>query len=134
MPETKPPSALSAIANHRCPRCRTGTTFLYGPYDLKARFLVMHKHCPHCGQEFEIEPGFFWGAMYISYAFTTGWFLVGLVIYFAYWPPVWVFIGIYLAFVLLTVPINNRYARTLLLHIFSPIKFSREAWLKGRAQ
>ncbi|MEY4912742.1 MAG: hypothetical protein RL025_569, partial [Bacteroidota bacterium] len=31
----------------------------------------MHQDCPHCGFHFEIEPGFFWGAMYISYAFSV---------------------------------------------------------------
>ncbi|MBU6274968.1 MAG: DUF983 domain-containing protein, partial [Bacteroidetes bacterium] len=31
----------------------------------------MHDDCPHCGFHFEIEPGFFWGAMYISYAFSV---------------------------------------------------------------
>lgn len=35
----------------------------------------MPEACPHCGQDFVIEPGFYWGAMYISYliiAFTMG--------------------------------------------------------------
>lgn len=124
---------MSAIVQQRCPRCRRGPLFLHGAYDPKGRFLVMPPECPHCGERYEVEPGFFWGAMYIGYAFTTGWFLVGLALYFAFWPPVWVFLGLYLAFILLTIPINNRYARTLLLHLFSPIKFSREAWAKGKA-
>ena len=31
---------------------------------------VMHEDCPHCGHHFEKEPGFFIGAMYVSYALT----------------------------------------------------------------
>ncbi|MCR9253719.1 MAG: DUF983 domain-containing protein [bacterium] len=31
-------------------------------------FAKMHKNCPNCGQSFEPEPGFYTGAMYISYA------------------------------------------------------------------
>lgn len=27
----------------------------------------MHKHCVNCKQDFEPEPGFYYGAMYISY-------------------------------------------------------------------
>ena len=30
----------------------------------------MHEDCPHCGHHFEKEPGFFLGAMYVSYALT----------------------------------------------------------------
>ena len=28
----------------------------------------MHKKCEMCEQDFEMEPGFYWGAMYIGYA------------------------------------------------------------------
>jgi hypothetical protein len=30
----------------------------------------MPKKCPKCGQDFEIETGFYYGAMYVSYAIT----------------------------------------------------------------
>ncbi len=38
----------------------------------------MHNTCPHCGQDFLPEPGFYYGAMFISYIF-MGWFSIGLV-------------------------------------------------------
>lgn len=28
----------------------------------------MHEHCLNCGVKFKIEPSFFYGAMYVSYA------------------------------------------------------------------
>ena len=28
------------------------------------------KECPKCGQDFQMEPGFYFGAMYVSYALT----------------------------------------------------------------
>lgn len=28
----------------------------------------MHEHCSHCGLKYKIEPSFFYGAMYVSYA------------------------------------------------------------------
>lgn len=31
----------------------------------------MHKNCTHCGQKFEPEPGFYFGAAYVSYALTV---------------------------------------------------------------
>ena len=30
----------------------------------------MPKKCPKCGQDFQIETGFYYGAMYVSYAIT----------------------------------------------------------------
>jgi len=30
----------------------------------------MPRHCTKCGQDFEIETGFYYGAMYVSYALT----------------------------------------------------------------
>ena len=29
---------------------------------------AMHNQCPHCDLTFEIEPGYFYAAMYVSYA------------------------------------------------------------------
>jgi uncharacterized protein (DUF983 family) len=37
------------------------------PYKLR-KILKMHDHCSHCGLRFKIEPSFFYGAMYVSYA------------------------------------------------------------------
>ncbi len=45
----------------------------------------MHKQCSHCGQRFEPEPGFYFGAMFISYIFLAFFSLGvvgGLVFYF----------------------------------------------------
>ena len=50
---------LRAVAAGRCPRCVSGTIF-------RGR-LSMHPTCPVCGLRFEREPGYFTGAMYVSY-------------------------------------------------------------------
>jgi uncharacterized protein (DUF983 family) len=51
---------LAAMTAGCCPRCRRGTIF--------AGRLAMHPTCPACGLRFEREPGYFTGAMYVSYA------------------------------------------------------------------
>jgi len=54
-------SALAAILKKRCPRCRQGSIF--------AAPLVMRDDCPVCGLDFDRgDPGYFTGAMYVSYA------------------------------------------------------------------
>ena len=54
-------SALAAIVARVCPRCRRGPIF--------ASMWVMHDDCPACGLDFDRgDPGYFTGAMYVSYA------------------------------------------------------------------
>ena len=50
---------LVAIVNQRCPRCLQGQVF--------ATLFCMHKQCPLCKLPFEREPGYFTGAMSLSY-------------------------------------------------------------------
>ncbi len=50
---------LRAIVGQRCPRC------LEGP--IWRGFLSMNTKCPVCGLVFEREPGYFTGAMVVSY-------------------------------------------------------------------
>lgn len=38
----------------------------------------MHDHCPHCHQNLAPEPGFYYGAMFLSYILTA-WFCLGFV-------------------------------------------------------
>ncbi len=43
----------------------------------------MHANCPNCGANLEPEPGFYYGAMFISYGITV-WPLLGLTVLFRY--------------------------------------------------
>jgi uncharacterized protein (DUF983 family) len=100
---------LAAIVRQRCPRCLEGPVF--------ATLFRIHVQCPACGLRFEREPGYFTGAMYLSYG-------VALLAT----APVWlvmVWFGRSLGEVLLVVgplliagsPWLFRYARVLWLHL-----------------
>ena len=76
----------------------------------------MHESCPHCGEIFDKEPGYFYGAMYVSYALMVGLFLISWGIN-SFW------IGASaLAYLLFT---------SILIVILSPLTFrvSRLVWL-----
>lgn len=119
------PGFWSSILKQRCPRCRKGELFLFKPYNISS-FLKMPERCPHCHLKYEVEPGFWWGAMYITYALNTGIFLAGLILYFIYKPPIpAVIAGIFVAN-LLFLPHMVRYSRTLMLYLFAQIGFSKE--------
>jgi uncharacterized protein (DUF983 family) len=85
--KAKKRSFLWGIFNYKCPHCREGSMFQdKGSYNLKS-FMKMNEKCPVCGQETEIEPGFYYGTGYVSYALTVAF----SVFTFVAW---WVLIGI----------------------------------------
>lgn len=84
----------------------------------------MNEFCPHCGVRLEPEPGFYQGAMYMSYAITVAVIvIVGLVLYFAGDPSEWVYIGTVIGIMILLVPLNYRYSRILYLYLIGGIKY-----------
>ena len=124
-----PPSAITALASCKCPRCRKGNMFLSSAYDLK-RFSDMPANCSHCGFKFEIEPGFFWGAMYISYAFTVAIAVnVSLILWwYAGNPSIWVYAAANGGLMILLSPLMLRYSRVVMLYLFGSVFFKREAY------
>lgn len=66
-----------SIAKLKCPRCHEGDMFKTNTFSFKEPF-EMHDRCPHCNQNFMPEPGFYYGAMFISYIW-TGFFCLGFV-------------------------------------------------------
>jgi len=61
---TSTPSAFRSIFGQLCPRCRSAKIFRSSIY---WGFPKMHDRCPSCGLLFNREPGYFLGAMYVSY-------------------------------------------------------------------
>jgi len=64
METTTKPSTLRSIFQQRCPRCRMGRIFRYSIF---RGFPKMCERCSICDLKFEREPGYFLGAMYISF-------------------------------------------------------------------
>ena len=59
---------LYSIIRGKCPVCHTGDLYSRkNPYLLSST-LKMPERCPHCDTKFKIEPSFFYGSMYVSYA------------------------------------------------------------------
>jgi uncharacterized protein (DUF983 family) len=60
-------SKLYSILTGTCPKCQKESMYLdSNPLHL-SKLLKMHKNCSHCGFQYQIEPAFFYGAMYVSY-------------------------------------------------------------------
>jgi uncharacterized protein (DUF983 family) len=66
---------IYSVIKNKCPRCHEGDFFKNSnPYHL-GQFTQMHDQCPKCDLKYELEPGFFYGSMYVSYAFQIAWFV-----------------------------------------------------------
>jgi uncharacterized protein (DUF983 family) len=117
-------SVLLAMLAQKCPRCHQGPLFKHSALNLR-RFDEMYEDCVACGQYYEPEVGFYWGAIYISYGFSTGIvFLTGVLLYYlANDPPVWVYITTVAAIVVGLTPLLFRYARVVMLYFFGGIHY-----------
>ena len=70
-------STLANILLHKCPRCQQGDLFETGTFSFNKPF-YMPDSCPVCRQKYYPEPGFYYGAMFMSYIITS-FFSLGLV-------------------------------------------------------
>jgi uncharacterized protein (DUF983 family) len=60
-------SKLYSILFLKCPRCHEGAFLQNHPYKLSSINKV-REECPQCSLKYKIEPSFYYGSMYVSYA------------------------------------------------------------------
>ena len=59
---------IYSILTGTCPVCQEESMYVEkNPYKIN-KVIKMHERCSHCGTKYKIEPSFFYGAMYVSYA------------------------------------------------------------------
>lgn len=108
----------AAIWQGKCPRCRQGSIFKF-PLRKLTKFSMMNSACPSCGASFEPEPGFYFGAMFVSYALNVVLFIsVGLVLYFLFEPSDVIYVSVIGVTALLFTPFFFRVSRVLFLYWF----------------
>ena len=67
MLRVKKGNVLYSVLKLKCPRCHEGDLFEKKGLLRFNHMLDMPEKCPHCGQVYEIEPGFWLGALWTSY-------------------------------------------------------------------
>jgi uncharacterized protein (DUF983 family) len=116
---------LSAILQGKCPHCRQGKIFKHGA--IHVHFAEMNPACPHCGVSFMPEPGFYIGAMYISYGFNVAiLFAIGTGLFVLTDSPDWVYILSIILASFIFIPFSFRYSRIIFLHSFGGLKYKPE--------
>ncbi|MAN28380.1 MULTISPECIES: DUF983 domain-containing protein [Mesonia] len=107
------------IVKCKCPKCGKGNMFNKKGNIFLFKLPEMNKRCKHCDYKFEKETGFFFGAMFVSYAIAAAemisilvlfWYLIDL-------SPLNVFFIIVFVAVLSST-FNFRLSRSIWTHIF----------------
>lgn len=119
-------SLINSILQSKCPKCRKGAMFLKGTIFHPSRFSVMNRNCESCSFPFEPEPGYYFGAMFVSYAintviFITVWLLISIVY------PLYTTLHLVSILILVSLgflPFIYRISRTIWLSIF--VKFDEQ--------
>jgi len=113
------PKLFSSLLGCKCPRCRTGDVFKF-PLKKIFKFSETNDYCPHCQLKFEPEPGFFWGAMYVNYGFSTALMVItGILFISNNWPINYIFVVAPLIAITL-LPFGYRYSRVIMLYFITP--------------
>lgn len=60
----------ASVLKLKCPQCGEGDLFTNKNIYQYKGFFDMPDNCPKCNQDFQIEPGFYYGSMYVSYGLT----------------------------------------------------------------
>ena len=118
------PGFLSAIFKNKCPRCRQGNMYVHNnPYQLNS-FMKMPERCEVCGQPIDLEPGFYYGTSYVSYALS---FIICILTFIVWWLTIgfslqdsrffW-WMGVNAIFLVLVQPLLMRVSRTIWLSFF----------------
>ncbi len=111
---------LYSILRMKCPRCHVGNLFTYkNPYNIR-HIGDMPAKCPNCGQDFSPEPGFYFGAAYVSYALNVAVFIG--VFFFLYIgfniTSLWVMMLAILAVSIVLLPLFFRLSRAAWINFF----------------
>ncbi|RNL95092.1 DUF983 domain-containing protein [Sinomicrobium pectinilyticum] len=107
------------ILKEKCPNCEKGDIFESKGNPFLFRMPKMHRRCHNCDYNFIREPGYFFGAMYVSYALTIaemvavlilGKFVIGL-------GNIYIFV-IIMIMAVVSSTFNFRLSRTIWLYMF----------------
>jgi uncharacterized protein (DUF983 family) len=111
-------ATVSAILHSKCPKCHEGNLFIEkNPFKLKM-ISQMPVVCPVCNLNFNSEPGFYWGALYVSYGLSV---LLSLILFAAMYLRwgwlIWQFLVTDALLLIFLAPVLLRFSRVLWIYI-----------------
>ena len=112
-------SKLNSILTGTCPKCQKESMYVDRNPLHFSKLLKMFDNCSYCGLKYQIEPSFFYGAMYVSYALNVavgiGAFIISFVFFKTNLKTSFVTI---LVSIIVLYPIILRLARNIYINMF----------------
>ncbi|REG92735.1 DUF983 domain-containing protein [Algoriphagus antarcticus] len=117
-------STVKAILGAKCPQCHEGDLFSV-PVNSYRKLSDVNKSCSVCGANFHAEPDFFYGAMYISYAFSVALVIATLVVLNVLMvrPELWMYLTTVVVLNAILLPLMLRYSKVLYLYNLGKLKY-----------
>lgn len=113
-------SRLRSLFQYKCPSCESGEV-----YEEKGILkFKMHSTCSNCGHKYEKEPGFFYGAMYVSYALGVAQIVATFVICQFFFDDVFdpLMLPFMIGILIVMAPINYKFSRVIWMYLFTKKK------------
>jgi uncharacterized protein (DUF983 family) len=108
-----------SVLRGKCPKCEKGNVFSKKGIILLFRTPIMNETCSHCHHKFEIEPGHYIGAMYVSYGLIVGESILLYFILSSLFNSLSIIISLLFFMMFLTSFINFRYSRIIWIYLFT---------------
>lgn len=110
---------LYSILTGACPKCHGESMYQNKNAYVLADTLKMNDSCSKCGSKYKIEPSFFYGAMYVSYAVGVAFSIAAFIISY-------VFLGtsaktsfiVIVGMLILLMPVIMRLSRNIWINMF----------------
>ncbi|MBZ4041423.1 DUF983 domain-containing protein [Flavobacterium hibisci] len=112
-------SKLNSILTGSCPKCQKESMYVdKNPLHL-TNILKMNENCSHCGLKYQLEPSFFYGAMYVSYGLNVAVGIAAFIVSFVFFGTTieQSFLSIVITLIVLF-PFVLRLARNLYINMF----------------
>ena len=112
-------SKLNSILTGTCPRCQKESMYVDQNLLHINNCIKMNEKCSHCGLRYQIEPSFFYGAMYVSYGLNVAVGIAAFIVSFIVFNSdlKTAFIAI-IATILILFPIVLRLSRNIYINMF----------------
>ncbi len=115
-------SKLNSILTGSCPRCQKESMYKDKNLLHLNNIIEMNEKCSHCGLKYEIEPSFFYGAMYVSYGLNVAIGILTFLIVFQFDRSVLTSFVSIIIVLILAFPLVLRWSRNIYINMFVSYK------------
>ena len=120
---------INSILKGSCPRCQKESMYYDKNILHLSNLLKMNEKCSHCGLKYQIEPSFFYGAMYVSYGLNVAIMIaVFLIAFFVFHAQVGATFLSIIGVLFILFPFVMRLSRNIYINIF--VDYDKNAFIK----